>query len=50
MWHPVEERLLVKVRQRYEWTHLCTFARLKKEEVHWPVLSTVNAEVFSLAL
>lgn len=37
--------------KRYQWTYLYAFARPKKSgEVHWLVLPTVNAEVFSLAL
>jgi len=39
-----------KVHQRYEWTYLYAFAHPKSGEVHWLVLPTVNAEVFSLAL
>ena len=50
VWSPVGERPLVKVHQRYEWTYLYAFARPKTGEVHWLVLPTVNAEVFSLAL
>jgi len=49
-WSPIGERPLVKVHQRYEWTCLYAFARPKTGEVHWLVLPTVNAEVFSLAL
>ena len=40
----------MKVHQRYEWTYLYAFARPKSGEVHWLILPTVNAEVFSLAL
>lgn len=36
--------------ERYEWTYLYAFARPKTGEVHWLILPTVNAEVFSLAL
>jgi len=50
VWSPVGERPLVKVHQRYQWTHLYAFARPKTGEVHWPILPTVNAEVFSMAL
>jgi transposase len=50
VWCPIGERPLVKVHQRYEWTYLYAFARPKSGEVHWLVLPTVNAEVFSLAL
>jgi transposase len=50
VWSPVGERPLVKVHQRYEWTYLYAFARPKTGEVHWLILPTVNAEVFSLAL
>ena len=49
-WSPVGERPLVKVHQRYEWTYLYAFVRPKTGEVHWLILPTVNAEVFSLAL
>jgi len=49
-WSPIGERPLVKVHQRYEWTYLYAFARPKTGEIHWLVLPTVNAEVFSLAL
>jgi len=47
-----EKRPLVKVHQRYQWTHLyAAFAHPKTGEVHWLILPTaVNAEVFSLAL
>ena len=50
VWSPVGERPLVKAHQRYEWTYLYAFARPKTGEVHWLILPTVNAEVFSLAL
>ncbi|MCA1729253.1 MAG: IS630 family transposase [Actinobacteria bacterium] len=50
VWSPIGERPLVKVHQRYEWTYLYAFARPKTGEVHWLILPTVNAEVFSLAL
>ncbi len=50
VWSPVGERPLVKVHQRYEWSYLYAFARPKTGEVHWLILPTVNAEVFSLAL
>jgi len=50
VWSPVGQRPSVKVHQRYEWTYLYAFARPKSGEVHWLVLPTVNAEVFSLAL
>ncbi len=49
-WSPIGERPLVKVHQRYEWTYLYAFARPKTGEVHWLILPTVNAEVFSMAL
>jgi transposase len=42
--------LCVKVHQRYEWTYLYAFVRPKSGEVHWLILPTVNARVFSLAL
>ena len=50
VWSPVGQRPSVKVHQRYEWTYLYAFARPKSGEVHWLVLPTVNAEVYSLAL
>jgi transposase len=46
----VGERPIVKAHQRYEWTYLYAFAHPKSAEVHWLILPTVNAEVFSLAL
>jgi transposase len=55
VWSPIGHRPQVKVHQRYEWTYLYAFAHPKVRrritgEVHWLVLPTVNAEVFSLAL
>ncbi len=50
VWSPIGQRPMVKVHQRYEWTYLYAFARPKTGEVHWLVLPTVNAEVFSMAL
>jgi hypothetical protein len=50
VWSPIGQRPLVEVHQRYEWTYLYAFARPKSGEVHWLVLPTVSAEVFSLAL
>src|SRR5215216_294231 len=50
VWSPIGERLLVEVHQRYEWTYLYSFVRPKTGEVHWLILPTVNARVFSLAL
>jgi len=47
-WGPVGQRPIVGVHQRYEWTYLYAFARPKSGEVHWLILPTVNAEVFSL--
>ena len=47
---PIGERPLVKVHQRYQWTYLYSFARPKTGEVHWLILPTVNAQVFSMAL
>lgn len=49
-WSPIGERPTVKVHQRYEWTYIYAFARPNSGEIHWLVLPTVNAEVFSLAL
>lgn len=50
VWSPIGQRPMVKVHQRYKWTYLYAFARPNTGEVHWLVLPTVNAEVFSLAL
>ena len=50
VWSPIGQRPLVEVHQRYEWTYLYSFVRPKSGEVHWLILPTVNAEVFSLAL
>jgi transposase len=51
VWSPIGQRPLVLVHQRYEWTYLYAFAPPKKSaEVHWLILPTVSAEVFSLAL
>jgi transposase len=50
VWSPIGERPIAKVHQRYEWTYLYAFARPKTGEVHWLILPTVNAEVFSMAL
>jgi transposase len=49
-WSPVGERPRVRVHQRYEWTYLYAFARPNSGKVHWLILPTVNAEVFSVAL
>lgn len=49
-WSPIGERPPVRVHQRYEWTYLYAFAHPNSGEVHWLILPTVNAEVFSLAL
>src|SRR3954463_13063747 len=50
VWSPIGERPLVRVHQRYEWTYLYAFVRPKTGEVCWLGLTTVNAEVFSLAV
>jgi hypothetical protein len=50
VWSPVGERPIARVHQRYEWTYLYAFARPNTGEVHWLILPTVNAEVFSMAL
>lgn len=50
VWSPIGRRPLVKVHQRYEWTYLYAFARPESGEVHWLILPTVNAQVFSMAL
>jgi transposase len=46
----IGERPPVKAHQRYRWTYLYAFAHPNSGEVHWLILPTVNAEVFSLAL
>ena len=48
-WSPIGERPRVLVHQRYQWSYLYAFARPNTGKVHWLVLPTVNAEVFSLA-
>jgi hypothetical protein len=50
IWSPIGRRPLVKVHQRYEWTYLYAFAHPKSGEVHWLILPTVKAEMFSIAL
>jgi len=50
VWSPIGQRPMVKVHQRYEWTYLYAFARPQTGQVHWLILPTVNAQVFSLAL
>jgi hypothetical protein len=50
VWSPIGRRPLVKVHQRYEWTYLYAFAHPNSAEVHWLILPTVSAQVFSLAL
>src|SRR3712207_7414713 len=50
VWSPIGERPQVLVHQRYEWTYLYSFVRPKTGEIHWLILPTVNAEVFSIAL
>jgi transposase len=49
-WSPIGERPTVKVHHRYRWTYLYAFARPNSGEVHWLILPSVNAEVFSAAL
>jgi transposase len=49
-WSPVGERPIVRVHQRYEWTYLYAFACPEDGQVHWLILPSVNAEVFSVAL
>ena len=48
-WSPVGEGPIFEVHQRYEWGYLYAFARPKSGEVHWLILPTVSAEVFSMA-
>jgi transposase len=50
VWSPVGQRPPVRVHQRYEWTYLYAFAPPNSGEVHWLILPTVNAAVFSVAL
>jgi transposase len=50
VWSPRGERPTVEVHQRYEWSYLYSFVRPATGEVHWLILPTVNARVFSLAL
>ena len=47
---PIGERPSVRVHQRYEWTYLYAFAHPESGQVHWLILPTVNAQLFSLAL
>jgi transposase len=49
-WSPIGQRPPVKVHQRYRWTYLYAFAHPNSGEVHWLILPSVNAEVFSVAL
>jgi transposase len=50
VWSPIGQRPSVKVHQRYQWTYLYAFACPKSGDLHWLVLPTVNAELFSVAL
>ena len=50
VWSPIGHRPIVGVHQRYKWSYLYAFAHPKSGEVHWLVLPTVNAQVFSVAL
>lgn len=50
VWAPRGQRPVAKVRRRYEWLYLYGFVYPRTGEVHWLILPTVNAEVFSLAL
>src|SRR4029434_7783436 len=50
VWSPIGERPQVLVHQRYEWSYLYSFVPPKSGEVHWLILPTVNAQVFSIAL
>jgi transposase len=50
VWSPIGQRPPVKVHQRYRWTYLYAFAHPNSGEIHWLILPTVNAEVFSVAL
>jgi transposase len=50
VWSSIGGRPRVLVHQRYEWSYLYAFAHPESGEVHWLILPTVSAEVFSLAL
>jgi transposase len=50
VWSPIGERPSVRVHHRYEWTYLYSFVRPNSGEVHWLILPSVNARVFSVAL
>lgn len=50
VWALKGERPTIEVHHRYEWTYLYSFVRPTTGEVHWLILPTVNAEVFSMAL
>jgi transposase len=50
VWSPRGQRPIVEVHQRYEWSYLYAFVRPKSGEVHWLILPTVNARVFSMAV
>jgi hypothetical protein len=50
VWSAIWQRPIVGVHQRYKWSYLYAFARPTSGEVHWLVLPTVNAQVFSVAL
>jgi transposase len=50
VWSPIGQRPSVKVHQPYQWTYLYAFACPKSGDLHWLVLPTVNAELFSVAL
>src|SRR5215203_4577011 len=50
VWSSIGHRPIVGVHQRYKWSYLYAFAHPKSGEVHWLVLPTVKAEVFSMAL
>jgi hypothetical protein len=50
VWALKGERPLLRVHHRYKWTYLYSFVRPATGEVHWLILPTVNAEVFSMAL
>ena len=50
VWALKGERPTIEVHHRYEWLYLYSFVRPATGEVHWLILPTVNAEVFSMAL
>jgi len=50
VWAPKGQRPTAKIKRRYEWLYVYGFVRPSTGEVHWLILPTVSAKVFSLAL